>query len=980
MMGLSSRRASRPGALATLLLASTALLTTAIAQEAAPAVAEGSEEVTVTAQRRGPGATVQKTPIAITAMGQKELESKSIESFKDLQFSVPSVTYSNGNFGGNNFQIRGIGLSAVGTTADSGVSVHTNDVYNYGTAGLATGEYYDLERIEVLRGPQSTLYGRNATGGVVNIITAKPDSSEMYFHADGTYGEYNTVKGNFMANLPIVENELALRLAYNYSRHDGYVENVFLGTDVNSQNLQQARASLRWEPSESTTIDFIGSYTFEKDSRMRYPKQLCKRDPSGVLGCLPDGLGFQATNGNSGFGTTLASAQGPLGALGLSLFDLTQGPGTGANALVPNDNLQIATDIDPTYQGDGVFYMASLRQEITPWLTMTALANYSDGSSKSTSHYNNTVGEDIGPRIDAVVAQMRVLSQVFTGSQAAADLYIDTFFTAPDGTIALPLSEAASGGITAGPNVGTTVRNYSRNIQGYDLITGSTDQASGELRFNTSFDGPVNFMVAGFYFESEGNADYYVNSNLLDYNAIMFGYAGYLLGAGGQGPALINAPSQFISETRLSQLKSKAVFGEAYWDVNDELKVTAGLRWTEDRKKTLSKASLFLGNVPVGTTNLDPILGPPTELSGTFDAVTGRLVVEWTPDLSFTDDTLVYGSYSRGFKSGGLNPPLSSESSPIPVPLTFDPEEINAYEIGIKNRFMDNKIQANLTAYYYDYKGYQISEIIARTSVNKNVDATIWGLEGEFLYKPTSNWQFNLTVTNTDSEIGDVSIVDQRNPGAGVANSVVIKDIGSGANCVILMLPGAGGLTPADAGVPGYYVPPGGSAQLAANGVPNVNFGVCPGTFVNGQPVFPAGLDPAKYGFAADPSGIPVSIEGNELPQTPKNTVSLGAQYTLPIDGGYEMVIRGDYYWQGDMWTRVMNSDPVDKIESWDIVNLSIQLNALEQGWYARVFATNVFDEHNLTGTYLTDASSGLFSNAFVQDPRVIGVTVGLDF
>lgn len=255
--------------------------------------------------------------------------------------------------------------------------------------------------------------------------------------------------------------------------------------------------------------------------------------------------------------------------------------------------------------------------------------------------------------------------------------------------------------------------------------------------------------------------------------------------------------------------------------------------------------------------------------------------------------------------------------------------------------------------------------------MNSNIDATIWGLEGEFMYRPDDNWQFTLVATHTNTEIGEAAIVDQLNPTAGIPNAVMVKDLANGSNCVILMSALANGVTPGQAGVPGFFEPPNGGAQaLAQFGVPNVNFGSCAS----------GALDPTLYSYAPDGSGLRVNIKGNELPQQPDNTIAFGVQYTTDVSAGYELVLRGDYYWQGEMWTRIINSDPVDKIKSWDVLNLSVQLNAIDQGWYARVFATNVLDSRELTNSYLTDASSGLFTNIFVQDPRVIGLTVGIDF
>src|SRR5690606_9915608 len=133
---------------------------------------------------------------------------------------------------------------------------------------------------------------------------------------------------------------------------------------------------------------------------------------------------------------------------------------------------------------------------------------------------------------------------------------------------------------------------------------------------------------------------------------------------------------------------------------------------------------------------------------------TGRLNVQWTPDFDFTDDTMAFASFSRGYKGGGANPPgigFSKEELPVlgrylyilPYPETFDPEFINAYEIGTKNVLNDGTLTLNGGFFYYDYKGYQISQIVARTAINQNFDAKVWGGEMEGSWEPIPGLRIN---------------------------------------------------------------------------------------------------------------------------------------------------------------------------------------------------------------------------------------------
>ncbi len=430
------------------------------------------------------------------------------------------------------------------------------------------------------------------------------------------------------------------------------------------------------------------------------------------------------------------------------------------------------------------------------------------------------------------------------------------------------------------------------------------------------------------------------------------------------------------------------MYGEVYYDVvPDTLKLTLGLRWTNDKKHQIARSMLADTLAPIGTSDIAPYLaaipGFSATLLGTgpFDADpsqpgkqlwadqtasfsqdTGRAVIEWTPKTDFTDRTLVYASYARGFKSGGINPPLSAAT--MAVPQYFKPEGLNAYELGAKNILLGGMLQANGDLWYYDYKDYQIAEIVNRTSVNNNVDATLWGAEGSLIWAPDSHWTFNLNLTETHTAVGKgVAIIDQRNPTNNYPNSILVKDITTGANCVVLPDAAHAGHSMAEVPGSGFFAPPGGTTALVSYGVPQANYGVC-------GPSLPAGYSYAPGG------GITKDLSGNELPQTPENTISIGAQYNMTLDAGYGVVARLDYYWQSAMSASVFN-DPADRIGSWDTMNLSLQLDGPGNWWYARFYATNVFDKANITNTYLSDPSTSLFTNVFLQDPRIVGLALG---
>src|SRR5277367_3028262 len=179
---MSARRPA--GTSRSLLLINALLLSTAFVL---PAMAQ-VEEVVVTAQRKTEN--IQDVPIQVSAFSAEDLAAHQITMAKDLQFATPNVTYTKTNFSGDDFSIRGIGNDVITGGGESGVSVSFDNIYLSG-AGLDLSSFYDVERVEVLEGPQSTLYGRGAAAGSVNIIPIKPDLETFSASADASYGNYS---------------------------------------------------------------------------------------------------------------------------------------------------------------------------------------------------------------------------------------------------------------------------------------------------------------------------------------------------------------------------------------------------------------------------------------------------------------------------------------------------------------------------------------------------------------------------------------------------------------------------------------------------------------------------------------------------------------------------------------------------------------------------------------------------------------------
>ncbi|WP_447756266.1 TonB-dependent receptor [Sphingopyxis fribergensis] len=967
--------------------------TPAFAQDAADEVERDAfgGEIVVTAQRQSE--RLQDVPIAVSAFSAEALEAQQIENASDLQLTLPNVTFSKGNFTGSSFTIRGIGDLCVGFSCDSATAIHINGSPLFGTRLFET-EYFDLERIEVLRGPQGTLFGRNATSGVVNFVTAKPKLGQFEAALDAEYGNFDAYKVKGMVNVPLGDT-LGFRAAGFYLKRDGYTTNLFDGSDIDGRKMYAVRGSLRWEPSDNTTVDLMGYYFREKDNRLRIQKQLCQRDPTGILGCLNNRREFGKVNANATFPSVLGSREvfalngiNPL--LGLGTGSLY---GTDANAafVEPDDVRTVNTDFDPEYFTDEIQGQAQIDHSFGN-INVQLTGIYQRTRVDSRQDYNLDVAGrgPIQPGLNSLAFLAANGLPGVPGSAAyfapiAAALIPD----GPGGKLCTSNTNPNGLGVFGGDAV------CGMNPLAFDRSVAKNESWSTEAIISSDFDGPFNFLLGGIYADSTTtNGDYYVNAFSIDYFASLFGTFTAL--STGRPPSFLGSP-YFKNHDERFKLKSYGIFGEVYFDVSDRLKLTAGLRYNNDKKNDISNSTLASFLVPYGTTGdifnspyagaFDADAGP----SGTpgaqqfrdrtvkNDEFTGRVVV----DFKISEDNLLYASYSRGYKSGGINPALQVN---VPgVTDGFDPEIIDSFEIGSKNTFGNGALQLNLTGFYYKYKGLQLSRIVARTSINDNVDADIYGFEAEAVVRPGPDTLVNLGFSYLHTKVTDDKLfVNQRDPSGGLPNSVIIKDIGQAFNCAVVA--NVGGQATADAFV------------TAVNNGINASRGLTQANGLRGPTPFPAdanlgagsgafslcsALETAAAGtggaITVHGGGVEVSIKGNELPQAPNFKFSAGVQHTIKMGEEMSLVPRFDLTYTGESYGNIFNGR-VNKVKGYAQANAQLQLNGGDNRWYVRAYVQNIFDNNATTGLYLTDQSSGLFTNIFTLEPRRYGIGAGMKF
>ncbi|HEX5776926.1 MAG TPA: TonB-dependent receptor [Caulobacteraceae bacterium] len=1028
------------------------------------------EALIVTAQKKEE--QIQDVPIAISAFTQKSLDAQKIEGGFDLLKAIPNVTFSKNNFTSYNFSIRGIGTKAVSATTDPGVAVSFNNT-SLIVNRLFEQDYFDVERVEVLRGPQGTLYGRNATSGVINVISAKPRMGEFEGEIKLETGNYDSRRARGMINIPLGE-QFALRVAGALTQRAGYGLNTFDGSDVDDRDLWSSRVTLGWEPTTTFRANLLWEHFEEDDQRVRTSKQLCHRDPGPEFvgefevithrhpvfrygadlsqGCLPGSLydkgsapagselapGFDHGAYGTPNGTSIPSVFGSYIATALTggfgirpdalsvdtaacpdivqgepdykfafILDLCQIDPYGGLGQV-RDLRTIESRIPPKYRASADIFELSWDWDVTESLTLTSQTVYNEDETYSTQDFNRfttlPVFQDTPNTCNSIFAlfgQPCVIS---------------------DQTI---WANYAPGGIYTDPQLGP-----SDTIVGQDIAQGQSTQFSQEFRLASSYEGPVNFSLGANYTKFETDIDYYVFFNLLSYIAqrtsafngpttSIFSLGGECFNNGKRCIYVDPNPLESIDgeghnyfrSRNPYELESKAVFGELYWNVTPTVKITAGLRYSEDEKIFIPYPTQLLlidyrdlGWVEPG--------GPPEDCNnGTVDCQTagnalggkgypadppiiqkwseptGRLVVDWKPELGFTDETMIYASYAHGYKGGGANPPgiakpavlfIAPEGSADARP-TFEPEYVDAFEIGTKNTLLQGALILNLTAFHYDYEGYQVSKIVNRAAANENFDAKVSGLEMEWFFSPTRALRFNGAFGYLDTEIaeGEQSI-DLMDRTQGGRQSFTAPD-GRTWNEWVVLKPWITGSS--------NCVAPVEIVEMLYEEDIVVGGNLCPGGGVLGNtyaPPHPNGVSlTLPDGSHFDPltdapnmgAGFFDELGGNELPNAPHWTASVGAQYSFGLPAGWEATLRGDFYWQSQSFARVYNTQ-YDKLRAWTNTNISLWFEHEDWGVTAEVYVKNAFDEEPITDAFLNGDDAALTTNVFTLDPRLIGVSV----
>lgn len=658
----------------------------AMAQEAAQserAETAGLEEIVVTAQKRSEN--VQNVPVAITAFSASTLAEKSINSVQGLSNLTPNVTLDAGSpFSGSSSvltaYIRGIGQDDFAFNLDPGVGVYVDGVYLARTVGANT-DLLDVERIEVLKGPQGTLFGRNSIGGAISIVTREP-GNDFKGRAEITTGRFNRLDVRGTVDIPIISDKLLSTLTFSSTNRDGYVKRIpfpgsqsFVSDPLNAvprsgydtssteggEDQWTVRGKLLWRVHDGLKLTVSGDYqrVDQEGSANTLLKVLANNGPPTFPGELfgsAYNLCINVPNAllPTAVGSNIQALCGTLGTSGGSIANANVDADPNNNRLTYSNQF-ITNDIDKSYATGPSF------SKLTNW------------------GFAGTIDYDIGDN---------VAIKSITGYRKL---------------------DWAAGVDTDGSPI-TIIE------PGFQM---KQEQFSEELQLiGKALDNKLHYVFGAYYFKETGSL----------HDFVPFG-AGLLQ----------------VDGNNTFNTKSYAFFTHLNYELTDSLSITLGARYTEEKKRFEGFQrdpngflyKLVLGKQLNQITNADRLaLGfpdpndplrfyPPGQNRKKFTNFSPRLGIEFKP----TELVMVYGSFSKGYKTGGWTTRLSA---PEQVAPSFNEEKADSYELGLKSEFLDRRVRLNLAGFYTTYKGIQLTQTNGISPTTKNAgDAEIYGMEAE---------------------------------------------------------------------------------------------------------------------------------------------------------------------------------------------------------------------------------------------------------
>ena len=603
------------------------------------------DNIVVTARFRNE--KLQDTPLSVSALNANIIQNSVLLDVQNIQKFLPNVQLARVSFAGNALaaSIRGVSFADLEKTFDPAIGISIDGVF-LGTNTGANVDFFDLESVEVLRGPQGTLYGRNTIGGTISMRRTKP-TGELGATLHGRYGSYGTYDLDAVVNLPKIGDVASIKLFGLLRKSDSFTRNRYTGEREKGRDFWNIGGSMLLDLGPDTTA--LLSVDYQKD-RSGYPSTINLTQASG----LPFGAG-----GN--------------------ICDFTQA----IFAAVPS--LQ---DLGCASQG----YLKQAKENYT-------LAN-------STIPFQSS--------IDGVNASLEINAKLGNFKLTAITGYRDTndsLLEENTGTPPIPVA----------PGVALPLFVAARD-QSYK-------QFSQEVRIAGNLTDNIDIVAGAYYLHT----DYFIKP--FPYN-----------GARAAQAYILNGPVQNF--TAGQRLDSIAVFAESIFKLGNNVRLTVGGRYTWETKDF----------------NIDFTV--PGKFSAaakkTFSDPTGRVILDWKPN----PDTMLYASWSRGFRSGGFNGRATSATSIGP----YNPERVDSYEAGVKSDLLGGKLRFNPTAFWVNYNNKQEDIIRAagagtETVVENASSARIWGLELEMQARPTPDLTLRASGGYLNAKYKSFLIPDLANPG-----------------------------------------------------------------------------------------------------------------------------------------------------------------------------------------------------------------------
>ncbi|MBX5462486.1 MAG: TonB-dependent receptor, partial [Steroidobacteraceae bacterium] len=618
------------------------------AQEGAAGTGGPLQEVTVTARFREE--SLQQTPLAITAITGESLEMRNATNVVDIGKFSPNVTINplGAGYGPTLVaNIRGVGLTDFKPVFEPGVPIYVDDVVLARATG-AVLDLLDLERVEVLRGPQGTLFGKNAAGGAIRLISRKPTGDGPAF-IEATYGRFNRLDFRGAFETAIVEDRLFGRVSFTSKKRDGYVDVLDFACEMELRGTPELAGNL--------------------------PREIAPRGSG--KGCKVDEMGGEDVQAARLALRFVGSDDFEFNLVGDITDDNSQGPAD--KTLGINPSVGLVTRFNNEVAGPR--YGVAFDERFLTDDPFTSYSSFEDPiNGLETPNINHVLHWGVSGTADWSVNDALDVKLILAHRKFDAQFGRDT-----DGS-PLPINHT-----------------FDRFVHTQDSV---------ELRLNGGlFGNRTEWTLGGFWFTANDFQPNFV---------VLF-------------PNLTPPFSQALID-RIDEQDSDnwALFLHTVNHLTDALTLTAGVRYTNDKKElTVIRSQQSDGSL------LFPITTADTEANRT------------TPMLSlsyqFSDSLNSYVSWQRGFRGGGFNPRPATAAQVT----SFNPEDIDSYEIGMKSEWFDRRVRLNVAAFYVDYTDLQLPSVFvdsngAVTFPPLNAGrAHMDGVEVEFLANPVGGLQLD---------------------------------------------------------------------------------------------------------------------------------------------------------------------------------------------------------------------------------------------